>query len=446
MSSTTSTADIKTRLESLVEWTKSEVEDMQPVPSTNNNTRSDRVLAIEKESSDEVKISNVPSEEDAGMEEDLVRLCATMAGGVYQTTQKVEFEKLLTDNPALQSAFPDLSLRFYQTGVTIGRMNSNNRTSVNAPTLAGVITGDTLILAFRGTVTIADMMADLKMDSVQPWKREYEGLEVQRAYYILMKDSYFGKKHSHRKDIINYVNGNYSKVPGKTAKDGTPIKRIIVSGHSLGGGLAQVTHLCLTTKGGAFDDMVDAIEHKQVQVKTLAFAAPMTTVLVNPSKKTLTYLADHISPNMRNVCFRTDPVPRSYANLTFILDLLDDIKHAYVAAKTADDIKMLQTLTSFLKGGLLPWVVEYLEGKIESSIEQASKYCHVGKIIHYDTGNSTPAVYTDWDISMSARALSCSSDQIGFRGLEYQRSEDDPIAKALKCHSFLVAEKGLGYD
>ena len=439
---TASNADIKTRMESLVEWTKNEVDDMQQVSSTNNVR-----AAIDKESSDEAKISNFPSVEDAGMEEDLVRLCATMAGGVYQTTQKVEFEKLLTANPALQAAFPDLTLRFYQTGVTIGRMNSKNRASLNAPTLAGVITGNTLLLAFRGTVTIADMMADLKMDSVQPWKREYEGLEVQRAYYILVKDSYFGKKHSHRKDIINYTNGNYSKVPGKTAKDGTPIKRIIVSGHSLGGGLAQVTHLCLTTKGGAFDDIVEAIESNQVQVKTLAFAAPMTTVLVNPSKKTLSYLDECVSPNMRNVCFKTDPVPRSYANLTFIMDLLDDIKNAYVAAKTADDIKTLQTLTSFLKGGLLPWVVEYLEGKIESSIEQASKYRHIGKVIYYDTGNSTPAVYTDCDTSMSARELSGGRDQLlGFRDLEYQPSKDDPIAKALKCHSFLVAEKGLGYD
>lgn len=430
---------IKGRINKLVEWTKQEVEELKVVRALQEGVEKDEEGNLWKDAED--KIRHFPSLEDVGVEEKMVRLCATMAGGVYKTTHKKEFERILKDNPSICRDFPDLTLRFYQTGVTLYRMNSKSKVSLNAPTLAGVIVGDTLVLAYRGTVTLADMVADLQMESVQPW-RSYPGMAVQGAYYNLVRNSYFGKKTSHKKDIINYIRGSYSKVPNKSKKDGTPIKRIIVSGHSLGGGLAQVTHLCMVAPSGEFDDLVEAIDSHDVEVKSVAFAAPMTTALVDPGQKTLTFLKECVEPNMRNICYRTDPVPRGYANLSFILDLLDDIKEKFMMAKKDENKEQIEKVLGFLKEGLLPWVVEYLEDKVEAVIDQAKKYRHVGKVIYYNKESEKPETFVDHDDEV---IVSGTGDQPTFRGLPYSPSLEDPISEVLANHMFLVQEKGLGY-
>ena len=433
------TEDLKARIASLVEWTKQEVEGRNHLPHKNAPAADKQEECHSTDADAKKKITHFPSMDDTGgIEEKFVRLCATMAGGVYKTTQKKEFETMLKTNSEICKAFPDLTLRFYQTGVTLGRLhNSNNRASLNAPTLAGVITGDTLLLVYRGTVTIADMLADLKMDSVQD--SSHVGLEVQGAYYNLVVDSYFGKKSSHKRDMINYLTGNYSKVPNKTTKDGIPIQRILISGHSLGGGLAQVTHLCFKSRGsGVFHDLVDTIDARHVQVKTVAFAAPMTTLVTDhASPDTLEFLKETIQPHMRNFVYKMDPVPRGYAHLSFILDLLEHIKAEFIAAKAKDDIEKLQVLTDELKQSLQnPWVLEYLAGKIDMVLEQAQQYRHVGKVIYYDHESAVPAVYVD-----NGDAATTT-----FRSLGYQKSAvDDPLADALKYHSFLVTDNGLAY-
>ena len=284
------------------------------------------------------------------------------------------------------------------------------------------------------------MVADVRLDSVQPWK-EYPGLQVQGAYYGLIQNSYFGKRNGHQKDILNYINGSYSRVPNRTARDGTPIRRIVVTGHSLGGGLAQVTHLCLTAPGSdAFGDLADAIRRREVQVKSVAFAAPMTTALVDPGPKAKQFLRDHIRPHMRNFCYKTDPVPRGYANVEFILDLLDDIKKKFLAAKTEEDNKMIVKLSGFLKEGLLPWALGFLGDTAEAVLEQAKRYRHVGRVIHYREEHAPPQIYQDDEEEDEERGAAAA-----FCGLAYTPSREDPIRDALYCHSYLVAEKGLGY-
>lgn len=422
--------EIKARLKTLIEWTKKEVEGA-PASSC-------RDAAVERSTGGVVDPAKLPAtDEDAGIEEKFLRLCATMAGGVYKTTSKKQFEYILNSVPEIGEQFPNLSLRFYQTGVTIGSLDNRSSVSLSAPTLAGVIVGETLVLAYRGTVTIADMVNDIRMTSVEPWK-PYKGLEVQRAYYNLIKTQYFGGSHSHKKDIINYVNGNYSKVLNRTEKNGTPIKRILITGHSLGGGLAQVTHFCLTAKGGDFDDLVSVIEENKVQVQTVAFAAPMTTVLSNPSKETEDFLDNSIRDNMRNICFKTDPVPRGYANIGFILDLLEDIKDKFLAAKSEEDAKQIEKCLSFFKEGLLPWAAYFLEGQMDSVLDQAKKYQHVGKVLYYDREGERPASYIDCDVCPPRATQK-------FRDLKYQPSLHDPIQDAYDFHMYLVKENGLGF-
>jgi len=173
------------------------------------------------------RIAHLPDEEMAGVDHDMLHLCATIAGGVYEAASRADFELLLTDSK-VRETFPDLTVRFFQNGVTFGRDWFPEQLSLDAPTFVGVITGSTLVLGWRGTVTIKDILADANIDSVSPWKQKLKGLEVQKAYYEMIKNVYF---RTHAKDIENYVKGAYSKVPNKVKKDGTPITRIILTGH-----------------------------------------------------------------------------------------------------------------------------------------------------------------------------------------------------------------------
>ena len=173
------------------------------------------------------RIAQLPDEEMAGVDHDMLHLCATIAGGVYEAASRADFELLLTDSK-VRERFPDLTVRFFQNGVTFGRGWFPEQLSLDAPTFVGVITGSTLVLGWRGTVTIKDILADANIDSVSPWQQKLKGLEVQKAYYEMIKNVYF---RTHAKDIENYVKGAYSKVPNKAKKDGTRITRIILTGH-----------------------------------------------------------------------------------------------------------------------------------------------------------------------------------------------------------------------
>lgn len=173
------------------------------------------------------RIKHLPDEEMAGVDHDMLHLCATISGGVYDAASRSDFERVL-EGSKIRERFPDLTLRFFQNGVTFGRDLFPEQISLDAPTFVAVITGSTLVLGWRGTVTIKDMFADANIDSVSPWQQKLKGLEVQKAYYEMIKDVYF---RSHAKDIENYVKGAYSKVPNKAKKDGTPITRIILTGH-----------------------------------------------------------------------------------------------------------------------------------------------------------------------------------------------------------------------
>ena len=157
------------------------------------------------------------------------------------------------------------------------------------------------------------MIADIRFRSTAPWDN-MKDLEVQEVYYDMVND-YFN---NNGEDVCSFVTGNYminsnKKIPSK-GPDGTRIKTIILTGHSLGGGLAQVAHLFL--KLSPLYGLVDACE--EVDIRTVAFSAPMTMFLNKPDGATTDFLEKFIEPKMCNIVFNTDIVPRAYGNLRFI--------------------------------------------------------------------------------------------------------------------------------
>jgi hypothetical protein len=374
-------------------------------------------------------IKNLPSEEmAAGVDQDMLHLCATISGGVYEAASKGDFKEILED-PKICKAFPDLTVRWFQNGVTLGRMLPE-QLSMDAPTFVGIIAGSTLILGWRGTVTIKDMLSDAKIDSIGPWKA-LQGLEVQRAYYDMITKKYF---RSHAKDIQNYIKGNYSKKPNGTEKDGTPITRIMLTGHSLGGGLAQVAHLFLRAPPNRISfppspwkKLVKACD--DVEIKTIAISAPMTTVLQDPSSSTSEFLKNTIEPDMRNFVFNADVVPRGYSDLPFI----DDFVNAFINEESPNPGFVDQLAEAFVK-------LHVRIFEMKGMMEQAQRYRHVGKLIYYDNPSATPVMCVDDRASTKE-----TGETPYFRDLKYDGPKTKVADTALENHMVLVTGPGLRY-
>lgn len=373
------------------------------------------------------RIKNLPSEDMAGMDHDMLHLCATVSGGVYEAASRADFDRLLQDS-GIRKNFPDLSVRFFQNGVTFGRDWFPEQLSLNAPTFIGLITGSTLVLGWRGTVTIKDILADANIDSVAPW-RKLKGLEVQKAYYEMITKVYFN---SHAKDIANYVKGKYSKVPNKAKKDGTPIKRIILAGHSLGGGLAQVAHLFLRAPPdhpwSRWTSLVN--DCKAVEIRTIAISAPMTTVLNNPSSDTAQFLQDVTEPDMRNVVFNADVVPRGYSDLEFI----DGFVNAFL---NDDNGTASSDLADQLARAFVNLHIRIF--KLRGMMEQAERYRHVGRLIYYDNPRASPVVYVDTGFRDPEER---DGNEKSFRALRYG-PQTKVADTALENHMVLVTTPGL---
>jgi hypothetical protein len=371
----------------------------------------------------------------------LLHLCATVSGQLYEekATTRSAFEKILKNIPQVEKEFPNLQVRFLHTGPKFGDIVPK-LLSTNPPSFAGIITGDTLILAWRGTVTVQDMVADIKFSPTTPsgWDETCSGLQVQKVYYNMIK-TYFT---SHEKDVLNYVSGNYMKdkdkhISNKPDERGSPIKRIILTGHSLGGGLAQVAHLYLSVMGGKDSDNAK-VSHlgTKVDVQTIAFSAPMTTAFTSTgitNTTTLKFLDDTITPKMRNFVYSRDVVPCAYANLRFVDDMVD----AFL-----DDTPSASEAALAFAEGLVDWIKK--RGDDKDWQDELTKYCHVGKLIYYVNMKAAPKTYVDEGFSERG-PLKTSHRELSFYDLTYDGPDTKVAATALANHMALVTGPGLSY-
>jgi hypothetical protein len=400
----------------------------QKIDSSNAKSNPKRTKTEEEPEKPPAKITNIPSSDMVGVDANLLQLCATISKEIYDEgpANRKMFQKLLTEIPEVKDNFPDLQVRFFDKGVTFGK-NVPEKLSFNPPTFTAVITGDTLILGWRGTKTVKDMIADISFGSTAPWDN-MKDLEVQKVYYERV-DDYFNNK---GEDVCSFVTGNYminsnKKIPSE-GPDGTRIKTIILTGHSLGGGLAQVAHLFL--KLSPLYGLADACE--EVDIRTVAFSAPMTTFLNKPDGATTDFLENFIEPKMCNVVFNTDIVPRAYGNLRFI--------NSFVNAFLNDDSRGGEK-SNDLADTFVNLVVKTFKNN-EEAVEQAESYRHVGKLIYYEDATATPVVYVDG--GFSGDGPKPKQGEKSFHDLHYGRP--DKVAEtALDNHMTLVSAPGLAW-
>jgi hypothetical protein len=134
----------------------------------------------------------------------------------------------------------------------------------------------------------------------------------------------------------------------------------------------------------------------------------------------------------------TTRVPRAYADLGFLNDLVED-----AIPQVAKSIKVPGIFKWAF--GLQQKISEAIQSTItkeEALIEVAAYFRHIGKVIYYKSHDAAPEVYIDKGAFYRKPE---GSNQKLFRDIKYVAS-NDVIKSAKDNHLFLVTGPGLAYN
>ena len=163
------------------------------------------------------------------------------------------------------------------------------------------------------------------------------------------------------------------------------VKRVFFTGHSLGGGLANVAHLAvrgqlaLGQAGllGSGSPWTNPNLAKEVKWLACTFAAPAT--IVRPPAET--QLIKDLDDSSYNIVVGCDAVPRGLGMLTYLDDVLKSVVLPLIGQKTKDEV--LNTLPFFLlntagKNGVDP--VKLLKSSGTTTVMR--QFTHIGTVVY----------------------------------------------------------------
>lgn len=392
----------------------------------------------------------IPTQQETAISPDLCRVCATLSGQIYAATSKESFQL-------------DLERKYkpYFEEVEITHFFNSGKLQETTPALALAVTGETMIAVWcgtRGTANPMDIVFDANFAPLasSAWVGVAPHVRAQGGILALVE---------------NYM-CLYKEVLATEVKS-RGIKNLILTGHSLGGGIAQVCHLYLqgerlqqhsSSKSHNHNSSSLSVEgegegsglwSQSLNIHTVAFAAPMTTVNLDRRDKVcqqfLQTCESGTNSTMCNIIYSMDVVPRGYACIHYINQVLKG-----AIPELCNDLPV----PGFLKWafGAKSKMQEMVESIIEGNKDLISimvLYRHIGKIIYYPNDKAPPIQLVDKGFFYKPLpGLGADHPTNGkeeeepaarLRDVEYERQSIEVLAE---MHNFLVgnnAGPGLAY-
>lgn len=348
------------------------------------STQDPKVASTEKidvftENSDDKDIQigftfkHTPPKSMTHVDEAITRICSDMSARAY-----------------FLKNFDDFS--FSSNGRNVEAIIYDDQGDLNAalPTFAASVTGTTMILAWRGSSPYTNFVSDLNYPPVtsSKWGKITKNIRVHGGFLPFVENDF----NIHEEKLLQVM-------------EDKGITELIMTGHSLGGGIATVAQLSvegqLQTAGNVWSDYKDklAAAGKQFMVKTVAFSAPMAIVNTDINDAKTNAFMDQIAANSCNIIYDMDPVPHLPGNMKFLDDMVKNVI-PQVSKEANDTVPWILGFTTWIidvedkLGGVL--------NKVKSSkdfndiLVILKKFHHYGNVIHYENDAALPKKYKSY--------------------------------------------------
>jgi len=371
------------------------------------------------------------SDQTNGIEPFYVRMCATISGDEYShKSKKSEFVNLSTGYN-----LSDVGLKEPPKVVLY---DNNGPFEPTNPPFVAVVVGTKLVLAWRGSVTLVDWIRDFGffVSSSFRWKNVAKVVKVHGGF-LAMVDNTMAMHEDRLLEIVKEYG----------------IKQILLTGHSLAGGAAQVAQLWFEgTMDPSFDprpnEWKKLAKETGLTVHCMSFEGPSTTVYVESKEdEDLNQMGrafiNQCGAKMCTTVYSMDPVPRLIGGVPFVLSILENFMTAYEKNSSYFERHFERGAMSIIKYELVKFKIPNPLNTVEPI---AQRYQHIGKCLYYASHTAVPEVYIDnnkYKILVDKEGKPQSFPDLF--SIKYVQCEKDVVDAVIFNHDYIVHGPGLSF-